>query len=150
MTSLALSLLIVKTPVTPRAFRMAASNITPPLTARASQIVHRVTLHLEQVSSADTSPTYDIFLNLPDGADPDKSEDHFVARLTMFGIKQASDPNGQHGGGGQNFAFDITDLYFQLDDKNLISPNNLKVTFVPVNPARSPHVTVGRVSLYFA
>ncbi|MGH7136216.1 MAG: hypothetical protein ACREHD_10785 [Pirellulales bacterium] len=140
----------VPTPITPRAFRRAASNITFPATAKARQIVQRVTLHLEQVTSTSTAPTYDVFINLPDGADTDTSDDYFVGRVAMFGIKQASDPNGQHGGGGQNFAFDITELYHQLDDKNLIDPAKLKVTFVPVDPVAGPQVTVGRVSLYFA
>jgi tyrosinase len=140
----------VPTPITPRAFRQATSNITFPLTARARQMVQRVTLHLEQVLSTNTAPTYDVFLNLPDGADPNQHEDRFVARVSMFGIKQASDPNGRHGGGGQNFAFDITELYHRLDDLNQIDPANLKVTFVPVDPVSDQQVTVGRVSLYFA
>ena len=140
----------VPTPITPRAFRLAASNITLPLTARARQIVQRVTLHLEQVISTNTAPTYDVFLNLPDGADPNQHEDRFVARVSMFGIKQASDPKGPHGGGGQNFALDITELYYRLDDLNQIDPTNLKVTFVPVDPVGNQQVTVGRVSLYFA
>ena len=140
----------IPTPITPRAFRLAASNIAPASSARARQLVQRVTLHLEQVTSSDTSPTYDVFLNLPDGAVPNRHEDRFVARVSMFGIKQASDPNGRHGGGGQNFALDITELYHHLDDKNLIDAANLKVTFVPVDPVGDQQVTVGRVSLYFA
>lgn len=140
----------VPTPVTPRAFRVAASHTTPPLTARARQMVQRVTLHLEQVVSSNTAPTYDVFLNLPVGADPNQHEDRFVARVSMFGIKQASDPNGVHGGGGQNFAFDITELYHRLDDLNQIDQANLKVTFVPVDPVGDQQVNVGRVSLYFA
>ncbi len=140
----------VKTPVTPNAFRLAASRVAHPLNTAARQIVQRVTLQLEQVTSSDTSPTYDVFLNVPDGADPDQHEDRFVARVSMFGIKQASDRAGRHGGGGQNFAFDITALYHELDDQGLIKPDKLDVTFVPVEPAGNPQVTVGRVSLYFA
>ncbi len=67
----------------------------------------------------------------------------------MFGIKQASDPQGRHGGGGQNFAFDITQLYHRLAGKRQLDPSNLRLTFVPVSPIGTPHVTVGRISLYF-
>jgi len=138
----------VPTPVTPHAFRLAAGGAAPP-TASASQLVRRVTLHLEQVKSSDTAPTYDVFLNLPDGANTDQNDDYFVGRVSMFGIKQASDPRGLHGG-GQNFALDITELYYRLDAQHLIDPTHLRVTFVPVDPVGSLQVTVGRVSLYFA
>lgn len=140
---------MVPTPVTPRAFSIAAGRKFAP-TARSRQLVQRATLHLEHVTSSDTAPTYDVFLNLPLGADTDKSDDRFVGRVSMFGIKQASDPRGNHGGGGQNFALDITELYHRLDENNEIDPANLKVTFVPVDPVANSQVTVGRVSLYFA
>ena len=102
------------------------------------------------MTSSDVAPTYDVFLNVPPGEDPNKHEDRFVARVAMFGIKQASDPRGAHGGGGQNFAFDITKLYYRLEGLGEIAPNSLRVSFVPVSPVGKPRVTVGRVGLYFA
>ena len=138
------------TPVTPRAFRLARDKYAVPATATARQLVQHVTLQLEQVTSSDVAPTYDVFLNVPPGEDPNKHEDRFVARVAMFGIKQASDPRGAHGGGGQNFAFEITKLYYDLADLGEINPNNLQVSFVPVSPVGKPSVTVGRISLYFA
>jgi tyrosinase len=138
------------TPVTPRAFRSALDKRMAPATATARQLVQHVILQLEQVTSSDVAPTYDVFLNVPPGEDPDRHEDRFVGRIAMFGIKQASDPHGAHGGGGQNFAFDITKLYHRLDDLGEIDPANLRVSFVPVSPIGKPSVTVGRISLYFA
>jgi hypothetical protein len=137
------------TPVTPHAFRLARDNKAAPANATAKQLVQRVTLQLEQVTSSDVAPTYDVFLNVPANEDPNRHDDRFVARVAMFGIKQASDPRGQHGGGGQNFAFDITSLYHRLADLGEIEPTNLRVSFVPVSPIGKPGVTVGRVSLYF-
>lgn len=140
----------VPTPVSPQAFRFAADKRMPPPTAKARQLVQQVTLHLENVTSNDVAPTYDVFLNVPDGEDPDKHDDRYVARVAMFGIRQASDPLGLHGGGGQNFAFDITQLYHHLDDLGEIDPKKLRVSFVPVSPIGQPQVTVGRISLYFS
>jgi hypothetical protein len=137
------------TPVTPHAFRSARDKKAAPATASAKQLVQQVTLQLEQVTSSDVAPTYDVFLNVPPGEDPNKHEDRFVARVAMFGIKQASDPRGSHGGGGQNFAFDITKLYHHLSDSGEIDPKELRLSFVPVSPIGKPSVTVGRVSLYF-
>ena len=82
------------TPVTPHAFRSARDMGAVPATATAKQLVQHVTLQLEQVTSSDVAPTYDVFLNVPPGEDPNKHEDRFVARVAMFGIKQASDPRG--------------------------------------------------------
>ena len=140
----------VPTPITPHAFHAAAGKGTLPPTAKASQLVQHVSLHLEQVTSSDVAPTYDVFVNVPDNEDPNKHDDLFVGRVAMFGIKQSSDPRGKHGGGGQNFAFDITELYHRLHDQGKIDPKNLKVSFVPVSPIGKPQVTVGRISLYFA
>ena len=140
----------VPTPVTPHAFRSAIERRAIAATATARQLVQHVTLQLEQVTSSDVAPTYDVFLNVPPGQDPNKHEDRFVARVAMFGIRQASDPRGSHGGGGQNFAFDITKLYYHLADLGQIDPKELRVSFVPVSPIGIPSVTVGRVSLYFA
>lgn len=140
----------VPTPVTPHAFRSAIQKKAVPATATARQLIQHVILQLEQVTSSDVAPTYDVFVNVPPGEDPNKHEDRFVARVAMFGIRQASDPRGAHGGGGQNFAFDITRLYHQLADLGEIDPKELRVSFVPVSPLGKPSVTVGRVSLYFA
>ncbi len=140
----------VPTPVTPHKFRSAIDKRAASPTATARQLVQHVTLQLEQVTSSDVAPTYDVFLNVPPGEDPNKHADRFVARVAMFGIKQASNPRGSHGGGGQNFAFDITKLYHRLDDLGQIDPKELRVSFVPVSPIGKPSVTVGRVSLYFA
>ena len=139
------------TPVTPHAFRLAAGmrSISPMATAR--QLVDHVTLKLENVTSTDIAPTYDVFLNVPNGENPNDHDDRFVGRIAMFGIKQASDPSGPHGGGGQNFALDVTELYHHLADRGEIDPAKLRVSFVPVaSVVASQQVTVGRISLYFS
>lgn len=109
-----------------------------------------MTLHLENVTSTDVAPTYDIFLGVPPNEDPSAYDDRFVARAAMFGVAQATDPQGLHGGGGLTFAFEITDLYHRLSDANEIDPHHLRVSFVPVSPVGAPHVSVGRISVYFA
>ena len=113
-------------------------------------MIKHATLRLEQVTSEDVSPTYDIFVNIPPDEDPEAHEDRFVGRIAMFGIKQASDPNGAHGGGGQTFALDITDLYHRLSEVDEFDPSELNVTFVPIDPLGSPKVKIGRLSLYFS
>jgi len=141
----------VPTPVSPAAFRRAGAPdafVAPG--APASQLVQQVTLVLDNVTSDATGPTYDVYVNVPTAADPTQHEDRFVGRVALFGIKQASDPAGLHGGSGQTIALDITALYHRLDDAKEIDPSNLRVSFVPIEPEPGTKVTVGRVSLYFA
>lgn len=141
---------VLPTPVTPQAFAAdgAPGGILP--VAPPSQLVQRVTLKLEHVTSTVHSPTYDVYLNVPDAAAPSSHEDRFVGRATMFGVVQASDASGPHAGSGQDFAFDITELYHRLADAGQVDPQNLRVSFVPVDPEPGAKVSVGRISLYFA
>ncbi len=140
----------VPTPVTPLAFAqsVAPQGIAP--TGPPSQLIQQVMLQLENVTSSAQAPAYDVYVNVPNAEDPTKHEDRFIGRAAMFGIPQASSPSGQHGGGGQNFAFDITELYRRLSDIGEVSTNNLRVSFVPVDADDTVQVSVGRISLYFA
>jgi len=70
------------TPVTPRAFSAASGRRPAPL-ASARQLVEHVTLQLENVISHDLAPTYDVFLNVPDGS-PNDHDDRFVGRVARI------------------------------------------------------------------
>jgi tyrosinase len=137
------------TPVSPvtfaqgRAGAMAAPQ--PP-----SPTMQHVMLRLENVTSTHPGPMYDVYLNVPATDTPAQHEDLHVGRAAMFGIAQASRKDGPHGGSGQTFAFDITDLYRRLAAAGAIDPQHLRVSFVPVRASKAAPVRVGRVSLYFA
>jgi tyrosinase len=142
----------VPTPVTPGAFAAGARAAKPQAVAQATiqQLVGHVLLQLENMKSEAHSPTYDVYVNVPTGADPKKHPDRFVQRMTLFGAPQASDPANPHGGSGQTFAFDITPLYHRLHAAGEIDPTHLRVSFVPVRAKAGATVQVGRISLYFA
>lgn len=138
----------VPTPVSPREFATAAApGGFVPADAKAGDLVEQVTLQLEGVRSSAPAPVFDVYVNVPD-ADPAAHQDRYVGRASFFGIDEASDPAGPHGGGGQNMAFDITELYQRLSETGDIAPDNLRVSFVPVDPDDNP-VVVSRVNLYF-
>ena len=103
--------------------------------------------------------TYAVYVNLPDGADPDDEPDtHYVGNVSLFGIEAASDVNRDvHGSTGLRFAFDITDLARAQQEVGRWDPSQLTVTFVPIRgrgyrgealPEVSP-VTVGRIGVYY-
>ncbi len=143
----------IPTPVTPQMFRSSMPGAAPVAALASqppSQLVEQVVLQLEHVTSSGHAPIYDVYVGIPDAAAPSAHEDRFVGRASMFGIVQASDPSGPHGGSGQNFAFDITTLYHQLADAGEVDPQHLRVSFVPVSAGAAQQVRVGRISLYFS
>jgi tyrosinase len=109
----------------------------------------RLYLKVENVRAAEPSTNYDVFLNLPEGADPAQDKEHLAGVMSTFGIARASDRDDEHGGSGLNVAFEITELVGRLRAKGALDPSSLAVTFVP-RPAEAdlPTVTVGRVSVY--
>jgi hypothetical protein len=68
----------------------------------------------------------------------------------MFGVKEASDPDAQHGASGLTHVFDITDIVGQLKQAGVWDAKNLHVNFVPLRKSEGqPDLKVGRISLYY-
>jgi tyrosinase len=117
----------------------AAMAATPP----------RVFLNIENISSGNIAPAYDVYVNVPDGAHPKQHEDLFVGRLSMFGIVEASRPSKRHPGSGLHYVLDVTDIYERLSKLSAWDPSKLRVSFLPAEPTGGAKIRVGRVSLYF-
>lgn len=124
-----------------------AATAIAPVGAKATGKPRRAFLNLENVTSAQRAPAYDVYVNLPEGADPRQHEDHFAGRLPMFGVREASLASASHSGSGLSYVLDVTTL-FQRQSAQGWTPENLKVSFVPVRGEAKAPVRVGRVSLY--
>lgn len=108
----------------------------------------RMYLHIENLTSDAHCPAYDVYLGVPEGADPSEHLDKRVERLALFGLTEASRRDGPHAGSGLTFALDVTDLVERLRREHNWSPRDLSVLFVPVRGKPGARVRVGRVSLY--
>lgn len=108
----------------------------------------RMVLVLEHVRSDALAPTYDVYVNVPDAEDPAAHDDCFAGRAALFGIKEASDPGGQHAGAGQTLAFDISEIYERIANAPGFDASKIRVSFVPVDPEQGTRVSVGRIGLY--
>lgn len=72
-----------------------------------------------------------------------------VGTVALFGLQQASLEDGQHGGAGLAFVFDITEIIDNLFLANTPDVDSLDVTITPNNAfADVAQITVGRVSVY--
>jgi tyrosinase len=111
--------------------------------------MRRVFLNIEKLVSEEPAPSYDVYLNVPDGQDPKHHPNLFVGRLPMFGLVESSKKSATSSGAGLHYALDITNLYAHVSALPGWDPNNLRVSFVPARGQAPANVTVGRVSLYF-
>ena len=111
-----------------------------------------VLLEVENVTGPEpVSTVFGVYVNLPEGADPQEFGDREVGRVALFGLAQASDPDGAHGGGGLTFGFDVTDVARRLRETGDWDPGEVRVTFVPDDGGASgADVTVGRISIHRA
>ncbi|MDQ3934455.1 MAG: tyrosinase family protein [Actinomycetota bacterium] len=134
-------------------------ELTPPrgmrtLTRAASrETPDRWYLRVEDIVGArPTVPAYDVYVNVPEG---ERASDHPELRaggVASFGIREASQPDSEHGGQGLTDVFDITDLVAELFDGKGWDPSALKVTVVPASVAgeveEGGDVRAGRISVY--
>lgn len=146
---------------TKKSFQLASGVVTAkietkraaPAAAAASMAaaggVQRVFLNIEKVTAKEPAPSYDVYVNVPDGQSPKDNPHLFVGRLPMFGLAEASSKTASNSGAGLHYALDITPLYAHLSSQPGWDPDNLHVSFVPARGAKPADVSVGRVSLYF-
>lgn len=111
-----------------------------------------VLLQVENVTGPEpVSTVFDVFVNLPEGADPREFRDREAGRVALFGLAEATEPDGAHGGSGLTFGFDITEVARRLREAGDWDPDRVRVTFVPDEEGGTDaDVTVGRVSVHRA
>jgi tyrosinase len=112
---------------------------------------HRVTrlyIALESVRGSAPAPQLDVYVNLPDGADPHAHPELHAGNLTLFGLNVASRADGRHGGNGLGYTIDITDLAQRLHDAGGFDPKHLRVTLVPGEQVTDDKpITVEKISV---
>ena len=108
----------------------------------------RVLLQLENLTAEGRTNSYDVYVNVPEGGNPVNYPERFAGRLSLFGVAEASRSTDLHAGSGLTYRLDITDIYNLLSTQEDWSPENIRVSFVPVREWKGSTVTVGRVSLF--
>jgi tyrosinase len=109
----------------------------------------RVRLKLEGVKGTRGATVLDVFVNLPKGASPSDNPSLKAGSVGLFGLRQASNRDGKHGGGGLSFAMDITRIIDDLHLRNALETGSINVSVVPFRPLPADSdITVGRISVY--
>jgi tyrosinase len=110
----------------------------------------RVHLNLENITGETGAVNYDVYVDLPEGSDPEQYPELLAGVLAPFGIARSSTRRDPHtGGSGLNAAFDITSIVSHLQTEGAWDPSIVRVSFVPtVGDDQPAPVTVGRISVY--
>lgn len=91
----------------------------------------RFLLTLRDVKAqADPQTTYEVFLDLPEGASTEVADQHYVGLLNFFGVGSSMEHMGH---AGRTYDFDVTRLMANLRDNKALAEKT-SVTFVPVGP----------------
>jgi tyrosinase len=116
--------------------------------AAAPRAPDRVYLALENVRSPSDAGLFYVYVNLPQGADPEKNPDNFVGTLSLFGVRKASAAQGPNAGNGVNAAFDITPIVDKMHAQGGLA-DTISVKLIPGLPGgTSDDVSIGRISVY--
>ncbi|MBV9581299.1 MAG: tyrosinase family protein [Chloroflexi bacterium] len=119
--------------------------------APGAEPTRRVYVHFENVTAGGRTSPYEVYLNLPAGADPRQNQDHYLGVLPMFGVTEASIASDQHPGSGRTFTLDATKVIVKLKARGAWNDNNVQITLVPRYPDRTPEpIKIGRISITYA
>ena len=120
---------------------------TGPAILRADGMPRRVFLRVENMTSKLPAPSFDIYLNLPLGAAPEKHPELRAGTMSTFGLLESSRSDGQHAGNGLTYAEEVTAVFLRLALTREWDGKTVRVSFVPILWDYPLDVTVGRVSL---
>lgn len=107
-----------------------------------------VMLNLENIRAKQDGYIIDVYVDLPEDADPREREDLFAGSVALFGARQASDPDQPHAGMGLSEVFDITNIVENLADDDGFDPSAISVELVPRSDVEGADISVERISVY--
>ena len=132
-----------------RARDSVTAGFAPDAAADAARAASdRVLLNLENVRGQSDASAFRVYVGVPDGEDVEAHPDLLAGSVAPFGLRKASQADGEHAGQGLNFVFDITRIVDELHATGSFV-DQLPVRIVPVRelPAEAA-VTIGRISIF--
>jgi tyrosinase len=117
--------------------------------AASSAAPDRVFLNLENVRGLNDATAFNVYVNLPEGADPAKYPDHLAGSVALFGVRKATLSDDKHAGDGLTFVLEISHVIDALHLAGGLDVSKLDVRLVPVKPVpEAAQVSIGRISVF--
>jgi tyrosinase len=109
----------------------------------------RVYLNLENVTGAADGAILKVYVGPNKGDDPSNDPDLLAGTIALFGVRKASEVDGDQAGQGVSYVLDITTIADTLHVGNELDADKLAVSIVPLTPVpASDNIHVGRISIY--
>ncbi|HEX8692908.1 MAG TPA: tyrosinase family protein [Longimicrobium sp.] len=109
----------------------------------------RVFLNLENVRGLQDGTVLDVYVNVPEGENPENHPERLAGTIALFGARQATASDEEHAGAGLTFVLEITQIVNALHLENRLDANALDVRIVPFDDVpEEAQVSIGRVSVY--
>jgi tyrosinase len=109
----------------------------------------RIFLNVENIRAAHDAVVLDVYINLPNAANPSEHPELCAGSVSLFGVSNASRSDQPHGGKGLTKVLEITNIIDALYLSQGLDVSNLKVEFFSRKELKpEDKVKVERVSIY--
>ncbi len=109
----------------------------------------RVYLNLEHVTGKSDAAAFQVYVGVPDEADPEHAHEALAGSIAPFGLSQASDPDGESAGEGLTFVLDVTDIVGTVYLDSSFDVDDLEVRIEPLRPIQeAAQISIGRISMF--
>src|SRR5262249_960538 len=109
----------------------------------------RIFLNLENVRGLNDATAFNVYINLPEGADPAQHPDNLAGSIALFGVRKATRGSDRHSGDGLTFVLEITHVIDTLHLAGALDAPQLHVRLVPLKPVpEAAQVSIGRISVF--
>jgi tyrosinase len=126
------------------ALRLAAhDDKTPPV------VSERVFLNLENVRGRSDTSSFRVYVGVSDDEGVAEHPERLAGTVVPFGLRKASQPDGEHAGQGLTFVLDVTRIVDELRAEDSFDVDGLPVDIVPLHElSEQTQVDIGRISLF--
>jgi tyrosinase len=117
--------------------------------ATAAAAPDRVFLNLEHVRGLHNGTAFDVYINVPEGADPAQYPDNLAGTIGLFGVRKATVTDDKHAGTGLTFVIEISHIIDALHLSGALNAGQLHVRLVPVTPVpEAAKISIGHIKVY--
>jgi tyrosinase len=129
--------------------RKVSTSLRAAAAAPTPSTPDRVFLNLENVRGLSDATAFNIYINLPEGADPAQHPASLAGSVALFGVSKATVANNQHAGDGLTFVLEITHIIDALHLSGGLDAGQLQVRLVPLKPVpEAAQISIGRISVF--
>ncbi len=115
----------------------------------ASPEPDRLYLHLENITGTNDATRLAVYVGPPADAHAASGTEQIAGHIALFGVREASEPDGGHAGHGISLVLDITKIVDQLHLDRAFDVDKLSVRLVPSHPVdKGDNISIGRISVY--